>query len=224
VPISHAQAAMGVDWDVTTVPPGVYTIWGYTWDPLVNIWAPRPGFVKLIASASEADSVGPAIALVEDDVEVTVGEPHAVVGCADVPSGSTVTLEWGRVEGPLEPQWHAVVVDEPISTGALTLELTLPAEALRDEPGQSLVRLRATVTDTSGRRHVAHSPRTYQVLPGEEIDDGDGGCRVGGATPKGGAGLLVLVLSCTLRRRHALHGVTPSAGRCAARRRPACAP
>ena len=135
VPISDAQAALGVDWDLTTVPPGVYTIWGYTWDPLVNLWAPRPGFVKLIASASEADAVGPAIALVENDEEVTIGEPHAVVGCADVPAGSTVTLEWGVVEGPVEPQWHALVVDEPISSGALTLDVTLPDDAMGEEPG-----------------------------------------------------------------------------------------
>jgi MYXO-CTERM domain-containing protein len=201
VPISNAQTAMGVDWDVTAVPPGVYTVWGYTWEPLTNLWAPRPGFVKVIASASEADAAGPGIALSVDNAEVTVGEPHAVVGCADVPAGSTVTLEWGAVEGPEEPQWAALVVDAPISTGPLALEATLPAEAVGEGPGQSLVRLRATVTDPSGRQYVAHSFGAYEVIGGESPPDEGCACGPAGEPMPRAVGQLALVLFGGVRRR-----------------------
>ncbi len=201
VPISNAQAAMGVDWDLTSVPPGVYTIWGYTWEPLTNLWASRPGFVKVIASASEADDVGPAIALAVDNAEVTVGEPHAVVGCADVPAGSTVTIEWGSVLGPEEPDWSTLVVDAPIATGALALEVTLPADAVGEGPGLSFVRLRATVTDPSGRQYVAHSPGNYEVMPGEPPPDEGCGCGASGDSTARTVGLLAFVTMIGAPRR-----------------------
>lgn len=202
VPISDAQAAMGVDWDVTAVPPGVYSIWGYTWEPLTNLWAGRPGFVKLVQSAALADDVGPAIALLVDNGEVTTGVPHPVLGCADVPAGSTVTIEWGIAPGPIEPAWELLIEDAPIETGALAIAIELPARAVEGQVGQTLVRLRATVTDPEGAQHVAYSPGAYQVVAGEQPPDAGDGCRIGGdAGPRTAVPLLALLVAARRRRQ-----------------------
>ena len=195
VPISNAQAAMGVDWDISAVEPGAWTVWGYTWDPILNLWSERPGFVKIIASASEADAAGPAIALLSEDAQLVGGEAHALPGCVDAPDGSTITIEWGAVVGSVEPEWKAIVEDEPISTGMLDLEITLPNEAAGD--GMSLVKLRATVTDPSGKTYVAYSPGSYSVTPGAD-DGGGGGCNVA-AAPSGW--FFLVVIAATRRRR-----------------------
>lgn len=195
VPISNAQAALGVDWDVSAIEPGAWTVWGYTWDPILNLWSARPGFVKIIASAAEADAAGPAIALLPEDAQLVGGEAHALAGCVDAPEGSTLTIEWGAVVGSVEPEWHALVEDEPITTGALDLEITLPNEAADD---MSLVKLRATVSDPAGKQYVAYSPGSYSVMPGK--DDGGGGCSVGRA---GSFGWLVCMGFAMRRRRRA---------------------
>jgi hypothetical protein len=199
VPISNAQTAMGVDWDVTSVPPGVYTIWGYTWEPLTNLWAPRPGFVKVIASATEADAAGPAIALLHDSEVVTVGEPYAVAGCADVPAGSTLDLEWGPVEGPVEPAWQPLVDDAPIATGMLALEITLPPEAAGEGFGEKRVRLRATVTDPSGNAYVAYSPGAYEVVAAEA--EADEGCACTSTRPASPEHVSIVLVVLAWRRR-----------------------
>jgi hypothetical protein len=204
VPISHEQAAMGVDWDVSMVRPGVYTIWGYTWEPLTNLWAPRPGFVKVIASASEADDAGPAIALLPDSEMVTVGEPHPIAGCADVPEGSTITIEWGVVEGPVEPAWEVAVIEAPIASGPLAFDLVLPEHAADEGPGERRVRLRATVTDPSGKQYVAYSPAAYEVVgldTGVDEPGTDDGCGCTSADPRVSALFVLLVSTCRSRRR-----------------------
>lgn len=177
VPISDAQAAMGVDWDVGAVTPGTYTIWGYTWEPLLNLWSPRPGFVKIVASASDAAAAGPSVALLPETAQIVGGEPHALLGCVDAPEGSTITIEWGTVVGSTEPQWQSVIEDEPVGSGDLQIELVLPNAAADG----ATVKLRATVTDPQGLRHVAHSPGSYAVTPGDEPDAAPGGCGVASA-------------------------------------------
>jgi len=201
VPISDAQALLGVDWDVTEVPSGVYTIWGYTWEPLTNVWAGRQGFVKVVQSTAQAAEVGPAIALLIDNSEVTTGEPYPVQGCADVPAGSTVTIEWGVVDGPDEPQWAVLIEEAPISTGALALTIELPAEVVDGQPGQTLARLRATVTDPRGKQHVAYSPGSYKVIAGERPPSDEDGCRIGGDADLRLAAPLLVLASIRRRRR-----------------------
>jgi hypothetical protein len=208
VPISNAQAELGVDWDLSAVAPGTWTIWGYTWEPLINVWVPRPGFVKIIEDASQADAAGPSIALLQDTSEVTVGEPFPVLGCADVPDGSTVSVDWGLVDGPVEPMWQPLLVDEPIASGALAIEVTLPAEAASSRPGQTRVRLRATVTDPSGNAHVAYSFGAYEV--DEAPPQSNEGCGCSGARdraqPRDRALLVIPVLLLVGRRRRAARG------------------
>lgn len=200
VPISDAQAAMGVQWDLGGVAPGSYVIWGYTFEPLLNVWSQRPGLVKVIDGAQQADAAGPSIALLVETLQIVAGQAHRVSGCADVPAGTTVTLEWGSVVGAAEPAWQVLLEDEPIESGELTLDFTPPLSA----GGESVVKLRATVTDPQGKQYVAYSPGAYAVLPGMEVDDDtDAGCAVARRPRSGGAlavGALV-VLSCLCRAR-----------------------
>jgi hypothetical protein len=172
VPISDAQAAMGVQWDLGNVPAGSYVIWGYTFDPLLNLWSQRPGLVKIIDGPSQADAAGPSIALLSETLQIVAGEPHRIAGCADVAAGSTVTLEWGSVVGAVEPTWEAVVEEEPIASGMLPLDFVPPSAA-----SGATVKLRATVTDPDGNQYVAYSPGALAVLPGEEQDEpAESGC------------------------------------------------
>ncbi|HWB74693.1 MAG TPA: hypothetical protein VG755_07050 [Nannocystaceae bacterium] len=200
VPISQAQAAIGVDWDLGGLAPGPWSVWGYTWEPLLNLWAPRPGFVLVVDSLAERDAAGPAIALLSDARDVVTGEPFEVLGCADVAVGSTVTIEWGTADGPIEPQWAALVVDEPITTGALAIAVALPEEAAGEGPGQVMARLRATVTDPSGRSHVAYTPSLYTVELGEAPHTNEG-CACTSSAPSSAWWLLVPLLA---RRRRCL--------------------
>lgn len=196
VPITHDQAALGVEWDVSEVAPGAYTIWGYTWEPVHNLWTPRNGFVKVIASVAESDDAGPAIALLPEEALLEAGDAHVVPGCVDAPIGSTWTLEWGRLEGTLEPQWHALIADEPIENGMLDVEVVFPNEAGGPAEGPAQVKLRATVTDPSRKQFVAYSPLTYAV-----IGEPDEGCGCAAGTGRGGMPLLSLFMMGLRRRR-----------------------
>jgi hypothetical protein len=206
VPITAEQAAVGVDWDLAGVEPGTYTVWGYTWEPLGNLWTPRPGFVKVIANPAQADAAGPSIALLDEPAEMIVGEPHALAGCADVPVGSRVTVEWGAIEGTIEPQWEPLIVDAPIDSGPLDLEITLPDDAVSLDFGESRVRLRATATDPAGRKHIAHSSGTHRVRAPEGPaaggdDDDDAGCTIALRGDRRMAWLVVIVAVLWRRRR-----------------------
>jgi hypothetical protein len=213
VPITFDQAAMGVDWDVSAVEPGGWTIWGYTWEPTRNLWQVREGFVKVIASAAEADAAGPVVALVKETASIAAGQPHTVAGCADVPAGSTLTLEWGAVEGTLEPDWCSVIDEEPIDSGPLALDLVVPSAAAE---GSALVKLRATVTDPDGNEYVAYSFGVYTATPspdGKTVTkechpkhDRGGGCSIAGGDPHDVAGrigtaVLAVFVVVGLRRR-----------------------
>jgi MYXO-CTERM domain-containing protein len=198
VPITFAQAAMGVDWDTTGVAPGTYVVWGYTWEPLLNLWVHRPGFVKVIASAAEAAAAGPSIALLASEATLEAGSPFTVPGCADVEPGSTVTLEWGEPVGTTIPQWVVAIEDEPIDDGALALAFVPP-----DEAANKSIRLRATVTDAQGRSYVAYTTKVLAVLPDPtpSEESGGGGCRIDDAPPGLTVGLLALFALVRRRER-----------------------
>ncbi len=204
VPITFDQAAMGVDWDLAGATPGTYQLWGYTWEPVLNIWSARPGFVKLVASAAAAADAGPSIALLDDEAVVTAGEGHPVLGCADVADGSTVTLQWGAKVGSVEPQWQTVIEDEAIASGALTLEFVPP-----DAAAGQVVQLRATVRDPQGHEYTAYGARVLSVMADPDGggddggDGGGGGCSCGLPSDRGriAAAWLAAVLVVRLRRR-----------------------
>ena len=175
VPISFAQAAMGVDWDTTGLAPGTYEVWGYTWEPVANEWRRRPGFVKVIASSATAAAAGPSIALLADEAQIVAGSPYTLLGCADVAEGTRVTLQWGEKIGTLEPEWQTALEDEPIASGTLSVVFVPP-----DDAGGKTIGLRAIVTDLAGRSYTARAPTVLGVTvnPDPGGDDDGGGCAV----------------------------------------------
>ncbi|MEX1362909.1 MAG: hypothetical protein AB1Z98_07275 [Nannocystaceae bacterium] len=206
VPITAAQAAMGVTWDTSSVAPGTWMVAGYTWEPEKNLWSPRFGAVRVVDPASP-EATGPTVFMPrQDGLLANRGEPMAVQGCIEAPEGSTLTASWGTIAGGSggvgEPEWVPFVEDEPVQTGELALEFVAPAEA------GGTVKLRVEITDPDGRSYVAFTPTTIAVV-GEVVetdDDGGGGCACANERPRGPWALLGLLglLGPRFRRRQVL--------------------
>jgi MYXO-CTERM domain-containing protein len=170
--ITAEQAAMGVDWDTTDVAPGTWLVAAYTWEPENNLWSPRLGAVR-VEDPGDPDATGPTVFLPrEDGLVADRGQPLSLSGCVQAPAGSTITAAWGTLEGLDEPQWVPFLEDEPVESGALSLELVLPAEA------GATVKVRVEITDPAGRSYVAHTPTTIAVVG--EVPAGDTGDDAGG--------------------------------------------
>lgn len=199
VPITNAQAAMGVDWDVSAVAPGTWLVKGYTWEPLRNLWSTRWSAVKVIASPADADAAGPSVILLPEEVQLETGVEHVLPGCIDAPTGSTLTLEYGAVEGSLEPDWQIAQDDVDVTTGPLAITFVPP-----DELAGGQVLLRATIRDSAGNEYVAYSPKSLPVKQGPETHDdggGGGGCRIAPNRATLGGWLVVLAAALRWRRR-----------------------
>ena len=201
VPITFAQAMMGVDWDLASVPSGTWLVKGYTWEPVRNLWSTRWSAVKVIAAGDEAADAGPSVVLLPDDsgaIESNVA--HPLRGCVDAVPGSTLTLEYGVIEGSLEPEWIAIDDDVDAATGDLALDFVPPQDTVGTQ-----IQLRLTITDPTGQRYVAYSPESLTVLQGPEVEDDDdgggGGCRIAGDRATLGGWLSLFVLAARSRRR-----------------------
>lgn len=202
LPITAAQAAMGVDWDTTDVAAGTWLVAAYTWEPENNLWSPRLGALR-VEEPGDPSTAGPTVFLPRDDgLLANRGEPLVLSGCVQAQSGATITASWGTIAGIDEPTWVPFVEDEPVESGELELELVLPAEA------GSVVKVRVEITDPAGRRYVAFTPTTVAVVgevPEPVGDPGSEGC--GCATrphhrgAHHGGALVGLVLLLGLRRR-----------------------
>lgn len=174
-PITVDQAAMGIDWDVSSVPAGVYSIEGYTWEPGLNLWSGRPGFIKVV-DTEEDRATYPAGALMtseeegDDDNIIDGCETITLTGCVDAGEGATYTL-WWRELSPDAVEWHQIVADEPVTDG--NFEFVWEPEAL---PPDTSILLRLDVSNGCGT-YTAHSPFTMTV--GDSCDGGsvfqDGG-------------------------------------------------
>ncbi len=179
VPITMAQAAMGVQWDTTDVPPGTWLVYGYTWEPENNLWSLRQGAIRLEAPG-DPDSAGPSLFIEPlSSPLATRGEPLAIPGCVVASQGTTMTAYWGTAEGVDEPEWVPFAEDVPVQTGALDLDFDAPAET------GDTVRIRVDLTDAAGRTYTAYLVTLLGVVgeaPAAD-DDGGGGCRCGGTAP-----------------------------------------
>jgi MYXO-CTERM domain-containing protein len=186
-PITQAQAAMGVDWDTSAVPAGTYTIEGYTWEPALNIWSPRPGVVKVVDDPDPAQSA-PAIAIENTEEVLNKNEPVTIHGCVSAMEGSTVTAYWGRAEP--EVSWVPFIEGEPVSGESFAVDF-LPPEELAGESAM----IRIDVTDPMDRSYTHYMRELVIVLgtvgPGSCTDDGGGfigGAGCDGSGTSGGSG------------------------------------
>ncbi len=169
VPITFAAAAQGVDWPLADVPVGSYAIDGFTFEPPVNMWSPRPGVVKIIDSAAGMDG-GPAAALVNDELILYRGQVAMLEGCLDAMDGTTVTGSWSLALP--EPTWVPFVSDAPVDGESFVIEFPAPAEIA----GKTAI-VKLAFTDPMGRTYEAHLRDVVTGLDGadpEACDDESG--------------------------------------------------
>jgi hypothetical protein len=158
VPITEAQARMGVSWKLGAIAPGVYTVGGYVFSPPYNDWAVRAGVIKVV----DGQTAVPAMAIEPIDAFVYAGQGRKITGCVDAPADSTLRA-WVRSEDQPGAQWEAWLEPQPL--GGLQqdgrLELCLPNPA----PGRAgLLRVRVQVTAPDGQSSVAYSPDTMLAV------------------------------------------------------------
>jgi hypothetical protein len=200
LPITIEQAAMGVDWDTTTVPAGTWVIGVYTWEPKSNLWSWRMGAVRVIDDAASADAAGPAAFLeLELGATATTCEAKIVRGCIDAAPGTTYTAYYGLLSGLDEPEWVAFAEDVAVEDGELAIELVLPSDV------SGTVKVRVDVEDPQGKVYTAYSPAPIGVLAGDAectLDDGDpDGCTCTSTRAPGALALLPF-FALVRRRRH----------------------
>ena len=78
-------------WGTSEVPPGAYVLWGYTFEPPLNLWTPRSGVVRVV----DAEGSGPpavALEFLDDRLEFGLEQGLRVTGCVSADPGTEVTL------------------------------------------------------------------------------------------------------------------------------------
>lgn len=203
-PITFEQAALGVDWDTSAVEAGVWSVAGYTFEPALNLWSPRRGFVKIVDDPGDPEQDLPALAITTGELGLEAGQAAELEGCVDVFGEGRIELEWA----PFAPEreWRALAEIDGVGDGSLSLGFIAPCAA-----ADEAILVRARVVDELGRSALAHAPAAFAVLPsagecsdapepGPDVtaDGREPGCRVvRGAR----GGWLALVLLPLLRGR-----------------------
>jgi hypothetical protein len=159
-PITCAAARPGVDWDTAALDRGTYLVRGYTYEPPLNTWSPRRGLFKIVDGPDPADAP-PAIAFADGETYLWKDQAMAVHLCVDAMDGSTVTL--AHAVSVADPVWTPFLVDEPVTSGAVTFEFLPPAAVA----GQ-FIALRAEIVDPGDRTFVAYMQAEIKV---ETIED-----------------------------------------------------
>jgi hypothetical protein len=142
-------------WDTREVPVGAYVLWGYTFEPPLNLWTPRPGVVRVVDAEGEGP---PAVALqfLDDRLEFGVEQGLRVTGCVSADPGTEVRLAWARAAEP--DTWTVFDVLQP-EDGTFDTVLFPPDDALYEA-----LYVRAEATDPSGRTFTHHARGALVVL------------------------------------------------------------
>ncbi len=168
-PITFDADDEPVRWDVSALPVGSYTVWGYTWDPPFNLWSPRAPTVYKVHDG-DPELAGPTVVVTTEELNLFEGDPGVIEGCIDTPEGSVLDAEIGVLQfGEFVDAWTPFAVDFPLRGNTFSLDVTDVAE-----PGQiSLVRV--TVTDPAGRSSTAYMQHLLIQLAGSdgECDEDD---------------------------------------------------
>jgi hypothetical protein len=157
-PITFAQAELGVDWDTSAVAIGVWSLAGYTFEPPLNLWRDRPGFVKVLDDREDPEQDLPAIALLGDEQAVEAGAALHFEACVDVLEPARIELEWATFKPFLE--WQPLDTITVDGDGPLSIEYPAPIAAADSE-----LLVRARLIDALGREYVAHAPVRVSVSP-----------------------------------------------------------
>ncbi len=178
-PISNEMVAEPVQWDTAAVDPGVYMLWGYTWEPAFNLWSQRSGNVVIVHDG-DPDAAGPAAAITNGELIVYSDEAAVVEGCVAGAAGTTLDGYFSETpdngEKGWEPTWIPFAEGTPVTGDTFALEFT-PGE----EYATKTLLVRVVATDPDGNTYEAHMPDLINVLPGESggCDDESGGGFIG---------------------------------------------
>jgi len=174
VPITMAQAAMGVRWPLKDVPAGVYTVAGYIFSPPYNGWMIRDAPIKLI----DAEHDPPALALQRVQGSLFADQGRHVRGCMDVSEGTTLSGDFAVDERP-EAGWVQWLPERPAQSGMLDECFHNPRPELTGS-----VRLRFLLRAPAGETLVFYAPDTITTLPGNGActEQGDLCCAFSAAT------------------------------------------
>ena len=178
----------GVDWDARGAPPGAYVVWGYTFEPDVNLWTPRPGVVRVIDGTD--DSAGPAVAFSFPitKVDATLGKGLTVAGCGGGAEGTTVELAWAAAAQLAElgdAAWEPFA-DVPLTDETFAVSFYPPPSAR-----YAALFFRARATDPQGRSFTAFTLEEVVVREGCEGPEGGEAVTLdvcGAGTPPADAG------------------------------------
>ncbi len=165
-PISFDMAAMGVDWDTSGVPAGAYTLYGYTYEPVFNIWTLRPGVMKL--HDGDPDAIGPAGAITTGELTPYRNDMVVIEGCVDGLDGTTFTAYWALTAE--DPEWVAYVEDQPTDGDGWMFEFT-PPEAIWGESAM----IRVDFDDPMGRSYTTYQSTNMLVINADNPDSCDQG-------------------------------------------------
>ncbi len=170
-PITFAMAEAGVDWDTSAVPAGVYSLEGYTYEPIFNVWYTRPGVV--VVHDGDPHAVGPAAAFDAESLTPYRDDAPTIGGCAHVLPGTTFTASWAElVQGP--PQWVEHVRDVEIAGDSFAFAFEPPPESWN-----KTLQFRIDLTDPQGRTFTTHAPEILSVI---DRDNPAKPCVPGGST------------------------------------------
>lgn len=154
--IDFANADAGVEWDTTDLAPGGYSIEGYTYEPVFNVWWRRPGAIKL--HDGDPDAVGPVAAISTGELTPYRDDTVMLEGCVDALPGTTFTVLYA-LTSPEAPEWFEYLADQPIAGDEFAFELTPPPQLW----GQSGV-IRVDFTDPMDRTYTAYQAENILVI------------------------------------------------------------
>jgi len=208
-PITYAQADQGVAWDTSGVAVGVWSVAGYTFEPPLNLWSARPGFVKILDDHDDPAQDLPAIALLGSEQALEPGAAIELEACVDALGPAVIEFEWAEFAPTLS--WRPLATAPVAERGALAVTIAAPVDAA----GLELL-VRARLIDGLGRERLAHAPVRLSVFPCPDTGcvepesapepEQAGGCAlVTGALAWGQPGALAWLLlpALALRRRRA---------------------
>jgi hypothetical protein len=169
-PITYAEAANPVVWDLAAIDAGTWLIAGYTWEPPYNLWSRAPWVLRVVDGPAPVDPQA-AVSLSDTADNVYYDEILELPICVDAAPGSTLTLEWA----PSKPElleWSAL--DGEVALDGPT-ELTLPFAPPPESFGLTVV-VRAVVEQPAGAGYEGHalSPIIVFAPPSDPDDSGDG--------------------------------------------------
>ena len=160
-------------WETADVPLGAYVVWGYTFEPPLNLWTPRPGLIRVVDAAGSGP---PAVALTGLDRRLEFGRKQglAVTGCLSGDAGTEVELSWARASAPADWTSFGRIVPED---GAFEVVLQPPEDTI-----YQALHVRAEAIDPQGRRFTHYARGVLVVLdacveapvPGARVDDACG--------------------------------------------------